>query len=109
MLLMPSDYEPCGLNQMYAMRYGVVPVVRLTGGLADTVIPFDGSNQETARGFGYTGANERELHLASWIAMLNFRDPATWQALQMNGMMCDFSWDRSAREYDAVYRRIAER
>lgn len=105
MLLMPSIYEPCGLNQMYALRYGTVPVVRLTGGLVDTVTPYDGTNLETANGFGFVAADPRELQLAAWTAMLNFKDGAVWKSLQTNGMEADFSWDRSARQYDEIYRR----
>lgn len=103
MLLVPSMYEPCGLSQMYALRYGTVPVVRLTGGLADTVLPFDGTNLDTANGFGFVAAHPVELYLATWVAMLNFKDAAVWDALRTNGMSCDFSWERSAREYDRVY------
>ncbi|PYQ25526.1 MAG: hypothetical protein DMF56_27325 [Acidobacteria bacterium] len=105
MLLMPSIYEPCGLNQMYALRYGTIPIVRLTGGLADTVIPYDGTNLDVANGFGFVAADPRELQLASWLAMLNFKDGATWKTLQTHGMEQDFSWERSARQYDEVYRR----
>ncbi|HEX8619009.1 MAG TPA: glycogen synthase, partial [Thermoanaerobaculia bacterium] len=107
MLLMPSIYEPCGLNQMYALRYGTVPIVRLTGGLADTVIPFDGTNGRVANGFGFVAPHPMELYLATWVAMLNFKDPDTWKSLRANGMTTDFSWERSAREYDAIYRRAA--
>ncbi|HEX2120674.1 MAG TPA: glycogen synthase [Thermoanaerobaculia bacterium] len=105
MLLMPSIYEPCGLNQMYALRYGTIPVVRLTGGLADTVIPYDGTNLDVANGFGFIAAHSLELYLATWLAMLNYRDGAAWKSLQANGMEADFSWERSARRYDEVYRR----
>jgi starch synthase len=105
MLLMPSLYEPCGLNQMYSLRYGTVPIVRMTGGLADTVIPFDGTNLDVANGFGFLGADSLDLYLASWLAVLNHREKDTWKSLQKNGMRCDFSWDRSARIYDEVYRR----
>ncbi|HEY0157195.1 MAG TPA: glycogen synthase [Thermoanaerobaculia bacterium] len=105
MLLMPSIYEPCGLNQMYALRYGTVPIVRLTGGLADTVIPFDGTNGDVANGFGFVAPHPLELYLSTWLAMLNFKDGASWKSLRANGMAADFSWERSARAYDAVYRR----
>ncbi len=105
MLLMPSIYEPCGLNQMYALRYGTVPIVRLTGGLADTVIPFDGTNAEVANGFGFIAAHPLELYLSTWVAMLNYKDADAWKSLRTNGMAADFSWERSAREYDAVYAR----
>jgi starch synthase len=106
MVLMPSLYEPCGLNQMYASRYGTIPVVRLTGGLADTVLPYDGTNLGTATGFGFGAADPFDLYLAAWVAMLNFKDPDVWRTLQQNGMELDFSWDRSARMYDEIYRRI---
>lgn len=102
-LLMPSIYEPCGLNQMYALRYGMIPVVRLTGGLADTVTPFDGTNLDRATGFGFFEANPFELYIATWLSMLNFKDAAVWKTLQSNGMAIDFSWDRSARQYDLIY------
>jgi starch synthase len=103
LLLMPSIYEPCGLNQMYALRYGTIPVVRLTGGLADTVIPFDGTNLENANGFGFAAAHPIDLYLAAWVAVLNFKDGHVWKSLQENGMSADFSWDRSAADYDRIY------
>ncbi|HYC88148.1 MAG TPA: glycogen synthase GlgA [Thermoanaerobaculia bacterium] len=107
MLLMPSIYEPCGLNQMYSLRYGTIPVVRLTGGLADTVIPFDGTNPEVANGFGFGAAHPVDLYLAAWVAMLNFKDASAWKTLQANGMAADFSWERSAREYERIYELAA--
>lgn len=107
MLWMPSIYEPCGLNQMYALRYGTLPIVRLTGGLADTVIPFDGANLGQATGFGFPAESSLELYLATWIGMLNYKDPAVWNTLRSNGMACNFSWDRSAQEYELIYRWAA--
>ena len=107
MLLMPSVYEPCGLNQMYALRYGTVPIVRMTGGLADTVIPFDGTNLDEANGFGFIATHPFDLYLATWLGVLNHREKATWKSLQQNGMACDFSWDRSAKIYDQIYRRAS--
>jgi len=104
MLLMPSIYEPCGLNQMYALRYGTLPVVRLTGGLVDTVVPFDGTNEEEADGFGFSATGSEELYTAAWLGMLNYRDSRVWRRLQRNAMAADFSWDRSAGEYELVYR-----
>jgi starch synthase len=77
----------------------------MTGGLADTVIPFDGSNLDVANGFGFMGADPLDLYLAAWLGVLNHRDRDTWKSLQKNGMACDFSWDRSARVYEDVYRR----
>jgi starch synthase len=105
MLFMPSIYEPCGLNQMYALRYGTIPIVRLTGGLVDTVTPFDGTNLGVANGFGFAAAHPVELYLATWLGMLNYKDPSVWSTLQTNGMRRDFSWERSANEYDRIYRQ----
>ena len=105
MLLMPSMYEPCGLNQMYALRYGTLPVVRLTGGLVDTVIPYDGTNDDVANGFGFSAATPQALHATAWLGILNYREGRVWNQLQRNAMAADFSWSRSAREYDAVYHR----
>jgi starch synthase len=105
LLLMPSIYEPCGLNQMYALRYGTLPIVRLTGGLADTVIPFDGTNSSEATGFGFLSRDARDLYFATWIGMLNFNNTRVWKTLQANGMSKDFSWERSARQYEEVYQR----
>lgn len=105
LLLMPSLYEPCGLNQMYALRYGTLPVVRLTGGLADTVIPYDGSNAGVATGFGFHSTDPRDLYLTTWLGAMQMKDAAVWRQLQQNGMAADFSWEHSAREYERVYSR----
>ena len=105
LLLMPSMYEPCGLNQMYALRYGTLPVVRLTGGLADTVTPYDGTNKAQANGFGFRHVSSDDLYNATWIGMLTQKDSRTWKVLQDNGMSEDFSWARSAKQYEDVYRR----
>jgi starch synthase len=105
LLLMPSLYEPCGLNQMYSLRYGTVPVVRLTGGLKDTVIPFDGTNKDVADGFGFVHPASEDLYLATWVGMLTYKDTRVWKALQKNGMEQDFSWTRSARQYEEIYQR----
>lgn len=104
-ILMPSLYEPCGLNQMYALRYGAPPVVRMTGGLIDTVVPFDGRNGAVANGFGFTRPDQVDLHQTSFIAALTYRDERLWRQLQRNGMEQDFSWSASAREYIRVYQR----
>jgi starch synthase len=105
MFLMPSRFEPCGLNQLYSLRYGTLPVVRMTGGLADTVRPYDGTNADAANGFGFVDADAGDFYAATWIAMLNYREPKTWHALQDNGMAADHSWPRSAEQYDFIYRR----
>jgi starch synthase len=104
-LLMPSIYEPCGLNQMYALTYGTVPVVRMTGGLADTVIPFDGGNLDRANGFGFGSTSARDFFAVTWLAMLNYKDAKIWKALQNNGMSADFSWEHSAQHYERIYER----
>ena len=106
--LMPSRYEPCGLNQMYAMRYGTPPVVRATGGLADTVEEFD-SMKGTGTGFLIHNHEVDDMLAALKRAMAIQRQPELWRTLQRNGMSRDFSWGRSAREYDGVYREALER
>lgn len=101
--LMPSMFEPCGIGQMYAMRYGSVPVVRLTGGLADTVRDLD-EVAEGATGFGFRLFEPIELSKTIRRAMRVFHDsPKTWTTLQRNGMRLDQSWDVSAKRYVEVY------
>ncbi|MEE9394711.1 MAG: glycogen synthase GlgA [Planctomycetota bacterium] len=100
--LMPSRYEPCGLNQMYAMRYGTIPVVHRTGGLADTVEEWNG---EAKSGTGFLFDEPREDLLASALgrAFEVFDQGENWTRLQNNAMSKDFSWTRSAREYQQLY------
>ena len=102
MFLMPSRYEPCGLNQIYSLRYGTVPVVRATGGLDDTIEPWDPkSGKGTGFKFGeYTG----EALLATIRAGIGaYKDQDSWRVLMQNGMQRDFSWTTAAREYVKVY------
>jgi starch synthase len=106
--LMPSRYEPCGLNQMYSLAYGTIPVVRATGGLDDTIEPFDPASG-TGNGFKFDEATPEALLQTVRGALALFRQPQHWQRLVQNGMACDFSWDRSAREYEALYQQILER
>jgi len=102
LFLMPSRYEPCGLNQMYSLRYGTVPVVRETGGLADTVEEFDiGSQQGTGFLFGPYEAEAMVGALKRALAIQ--KQPELWRALQLNGMARDFSWRASADGYDRLY------
>jgi starch synthase len=104
--LMPSRFEPCGLNQMYSLRYGTVPIVRATGGLADTVTNY---NLKTRRGTGFTFEDytPRALRETVQRALRLFREDKTgWRALQAAGMREDHSWDVSAREYVKVYRGL---
>ena len=106
--LMPSRYEPCGLNQMYSLRYGTVPVVRATGGLADTVQDFDPVSRE-GTGFVFQHYDAAEMVHALRRALTVFRQPHLWSRLQDNGMACDFSWRRSADGYDRLYAEALER
>ncbi len=99
LFLMPSRYEPCGLGQMIALRYGTVPVVRATGGLADTV--HEGG--ECPNGFVFEDYTAEALQAALERALQAYRDPDTWARLVDNAMNCDFSWRASAREYIQLY------
>ncbi|MCC7034834.1 MAG: glycogen synthase GlgA [Acidobacteria bacterium] len=104
--MMPSRYEPCGLNQMYSLRYGTVPVVRAVGGLVDTVRPFNPRNgQGTGFLFSDYAPDALRATLQTAIAMCRGNRKA-WTRLQKNGMRKDFSWARSAGEYVKVYKRV---
>jgi len=104
--LMPSRFEPCGLNQMYSLRYGTVPVVHATGGLFDTVHNVD---DETGRGTGFTFSEYSPVALLGALgrALQMFENRPAWRRIQKAGMREDFSWDASAREYVKVYERVA--
>ena len=104
LFLMPSRYEPCGLGQMHALRYGSVPVVRRTGGLADTVIDHDDS-AGAGTGFVFDDYSSGALTRCVARAARVFRDPVAWKRIVQAGMRVDFSWTRSAREYEKVYRK----
>ncbi|HZU33873.1 MAG TPA: glycogen synthase GlgA [Candidatus Angelobacter sp.] len=105
MFLMPSRYEPSGLNQMYSLRYGTVPIVRATGGLDDTIEPWDVA---TGKGTGFKFSAYSGVALLNCIheAVRAFKDQARWNQLMLNGMKKDFSWNASAREYVRVYERL---
>jgi len=102
--LMPSRYEPSGLNQMYSLKYGTVPVVRATGGLDDTIEPWDGSGKGT--GFKFSAYSGVALLNCIHEALRAFKDQAAWRKLMLNGMNKDFSWNASAREYVKIYERL---
>ncbi len=102
--LMPSRYEPCGLGQLIALRYGAIPIVRRTGGLADTVRPFDPARR-TGTGFLFDGFSVEELVDAVRRAVAAHEEPGLWSALVKNAMSEDFSWGASAREYVTLYRK----
>ena len=108
MLLMPSRFEPCGLNQMYSQRYGTVPIVRATGGLEDTVVDCAASGRQ-GTGFTFTDYTPEALGAALDRALTVYRNPRIWKALQARGMRQDISWDRSAHEYVKLYERALAR
>ena len=104
--LMPSHYEPCGLNQMYSMRYGTVPVVRATGGLDDTVENFD-RVRGTGNGFKFRPYTADALLGSIYEALYCYAEPDVWRKIQMNGMHADNSWQAAARKYVELYRAVA--
>jgi starch synthase len=108
MLLIPSRYEPCGLTQMYALKYGTVPIVRATGGLDDTIVPFDPKTGD-GNGFKFSAYEPKPFLEAIRRAVALFQDAKAWERLMANGMREDFSWERSARRYLEVYRSLTRR
>jgi starch synthase len=105
---MPSRYEPCGLNQMYSLRYGTVPVVRATGGLADTVQDFDPASRR-GNGFAFERYDSAEMMNALRRALTIHRQPHLWSEVRANGMAVDHSWRKSADGYDALYAEALDR
>jgi starch synthase len=104
--LMPSKYEPCGLSQLYSLRYGTIPVVRSTGGLADTVANYD---RDKGTGFAFAGYTSAEMMTALKKALTVYADRDAWQALMIRAMSEDWSWDRSAEKYMQLYRNIYQK
>jgi starch synthase len=107
MFLMPSQYEPCGLNQIYSLKYGTVPIVRATGGLDDTIESWD-ARAGKGTGFKFSEFSGEVLLLTIKHALLAFRDQSSWQLLMRNGMKKNFSWDASAKEYIRIYERVKQ-
>ena len=110
--LMPSLYEPCGLNQMYSLRYGTVPVVRKTGGLADTVHDWNEEKTKkkgTGTGFTFTKYDGKELLKTLKRAVKTFKEKETWRKIQINGMEKDYSWEHSAKEYLELYKKAVQK
>jgi starch synthase len=105
MFLMPSRYEPCGLNQIYSLKYGTVPIVRATGGLDDTIDPWDARSGK-GTGFKFSDYTGEALLGTIKQALLDYQDQSSWQTLMRNGMSRDFSWGASAREYGKIYERV---
>jgi starch synthase len=106
--LMPSRYEPCGLNQIYSLKYGSVPLVRATGGLDDTIDEWNPA-QRTGTGFKFAGLDPAALLAALDRALDTFPDKVAWQILMRNGMERDFGWQAAAAEYVKVYREAIEK
>jgi len=106
--LMPSLYEPCGLNQIYSLKYGTVPVVRATGGLDDTIEEWN-PQKGTGTGFKFKGLRAEGLWAAIERALTAFEDKVGWKQLMLNGMAKDYSWSQPAREYAAVYEEVARK
>ncbi len=107
MFLMPSRYEPCGLNQIYSLKYGTVPIVRATGGLDDTIEPWDAVSRK-GTGFKFNEYTGEALLAAIRHALKAYRDQGSWQTLMKNGMGRDFSWNASAREYGKIYEKVRQ-
>jgi starch synthase len=105
LFLMPSRYEPSGLNQMYSLKYGTVPIVRATGGLDDSIEPWDSA---TGKGTGFKFAPYSGAVLLATVheAIKSFKDQDAWRKLMLNGMKKDFSWTASAREYVKIYEKL---
>lgn len=105
-LLMPSRFEPCGLTQLIALRYGTVPIVRETGGLKDTVEPYN-EYEETGTGFSFCNYNADEmLSIINYSKKIYFENRSKWNNIAMRGMRMDYSWHRSARIYEDLYNRL---
>jgi starch synthase len=107
-LIMPSRYEPCGLNQIYSLRYGTIPIVRATGGLRDTVVPYQAETGE-GTGFVFQDPTPEALLGAVQEALRVFADRTMWQQLVCNAMAQDFSWAQSAQRYLDLYRQVVTR
>jgi starch synthase len=108
LFLMPSRYEPCGLDQLYCLRFGTIPVVRATGGLDETISEYDAATGR-GRGFKFSGYTPAEFLGAIEKALNLFQDQAAWQALMRQNMALDFSWEGVAPQYVDLYRRAQEK
>ena len=105
---MPSRFEPCGLTQLYALRYGTLPLVRRVGGLADTVVDATSVSlaEDSATGFAFDDASPQALVSTIGRAATLFREPKTWLRMMRRAMTRDFSWESAARQYVALYREL---
>jgi len=102
---MPSKFEPCGLNQLYSLRYGTIPIVRSTGGLADTVVDYDSGH---GTGFCFSDYAAEEMIAAIKRALATYSDLVRWRELCFRAMSQDWSWNRSADEYIQLYKVIRD-
>ncbi|MBL8826666.1 MAG: glycogen/starch synthase, partial [Planctomycetaceae bacterium] len=111
MFLMPSQYEPCGLNQLYSLKYGTVPVVRATGGLVDTIcsVTPETIEAEVATGFSFRDYSTLALSETLSAACELYYQPEVWRGIVRNGMTQDWSWTRSAQDYVSLYQRTINR
>jgi starch synthase len=103
--VVPSRYEPCGLTQMYALRYGTIPVVRATGGLADTIQHFDAATG-IGNGSVFRDADSQGVLWGVRTALAWYGDPAAWTHLIRNAMAADFSWPKQVPQYEELYRSL---
>ena len=106
--LMPSQYEPCGLNQIYSLKYGTIPIVRGTGGLDDTIQNFSPKTKK-GTGFKFYDYTSKELVKTIKTALDVYKNKKQWQTLLMNAMSCDFSWEKSAQEYEMLYKKALDK
>jgi starch synthase len=106
MFLMPSRYEPCGLNQIYSLRYGTIPIVRATGGLEDTIEDVQGTS---GTGFKFKHYSSPDMLKAIQRAVAAYKDQTSWRKLMKTGMAKDFSWETSAKKYIQLYRSLVRK
>lgn len=106
LFLMPSRYEPCGLNQMYSLKYGTVPVVRRTGGLADSVQMWNGADR-SGTGIVFNDFDANAMDWALTTALNLFQDSTAWRQMMLNGMAQDYSWETQGQEYERLYAQLS--
>ncbi|MEW6025861.1 MAG: glycogen synthase GlgA [Planctomycetota bacterium] len=106
MFLMPSRYEPCGLNQLYSLKYGTIPIVHETGGLADSIQPVQQSKRPT--GFSFRNYSAAEMLACIRSALALYEDKKSWKQLMKNAMQQDFSWEHSSKEYIGLYKKLLQ-
>jgi starch synthase len=108
MFLMPSKFEPCGLGQIIALKYGTIPIVRETGGLVDTVEPYN-EYEKIGNGFSFTNFNAHDMmHVIRYAMHLYYHNPKSWNLLMNNAMSSDFSWKQSAKTYRKAYKNLVK-